>query len=260
MGTVAELFRGMEPIWAIWFVSLVVVILGARAALRRFQRPELKRITQGESGASYSLGFVMVAPLYLCFLLLVYESTLLLIAKVGTMYSAHACARSAVVWQTAEPSSLRRERMDQATVTAMTPFVGARTRDIRLGSIPNSAYGDSVQLAIVYQLYSTGTAGDPPAVARPYPRGNAPSDYIIRKYLNASSRTEYTIAGNVQTPGADTTAVVRYRAPLYFPVVSKFLDPDGAWPYEYVIESKAVLPNETPVSDNRKLGIDYQSR
>jgi len=54
--------------------------------------------------------------------------------------------------------------------------------------------------------------------------------------------------------------VVRYRAPLYIPVVSRFLDPDGGWPYEYEIESRAVLPNETPVSADRRLGIDYRSR
>ena len=260
MGTVAEFFRGMGSVWAVWVVSLAVVVLGARLAFQRYRRPTLRYIADDESGASYSLGFVMVAPLYLCFLLAVYESTLLLVAKVGTMYAAHASARSAVVWQSAEPASLRKDRMDQATFTAMAPFVGARTRDLRFGSIPDSAYGQSVELAIVYRLYSSGSAGDPPAVVRPYPRGNAPSDYIIRKYLNAASRTEYTIGGDAGMPGADTTAVVRYRAPLYFPVVSRFLDPDGAWPYEYVIESRAVLPNETPLSADRRLGIDYRSR
>lgn len=260
MGDVGEFFRGMGPVWAIWLAAAAVVLGGAVAAARRFRRPSLRAVAADESGASYSLGFVMVAPIYFFFLLVVFEATLLLVAKVGTMYAAHACARSAVVWQTAEPAALRADRTDQATFTAMAPFVSARARDLSFLSIPGSAYGQSVQLAAVYALYSSGSAGDPPPVVRPYPRGNAPADYIIRKYLNAAGRTTYTVAGEVGTPGADTTAVVRYRAPLYFPVVSRFLDPDGVWPYEYTIESRAVLPNETPVSADRRLGIDYRSR
>ena len=250
----------MGPIWGVWAVGVAVALGGVVAAGRRWRWRGWKAVAADESGASYSLGFVMVAPLYLFFLLTVYEATLLLVAKVGTMYAAHACARSTVVWQTAEPASLRKDRTEQATVTAMTPFVSARARDIDPFRIPGSAYGQAVELVGAYFLYSRDAAAAPPAVARPYPRGNATWDYLARKYLNAASRTTYTVTGDAKTPGADTTVVVRYRAPLYFPVVSRFLDPDGVWPYEYAIESRAVLPNETPVSADRKLGIDYRSR
>lgn len=254
-----ELFRGMGPVWACWAVGAAVVVGGFAAAARRVRAPRLRAVAGDESGASYSLGFVLVAPLYLCFLLVVYESTLLLVAKVGTMYAAHAAARSAVVWQTAEPARLRRDRTDQATFTAMAPFVSARPRDIKLFRIPGSAYKQSGEMAGVYALYSRAAAAAPAPVVRPYPRGNAPWDYVVRKYLNAASRTTYEIGGDARAPGADTTAVVRYRAPLYFPGVSRFLA-DGGPPYEYVIESKAVLPNETPTSADRRLGIGYQSR
>lgn len=250
----------MGPIWVVWAVGVAVALGGVVVAARRFRWRGWKAVAADESGASYSLGFVMVAPMYLFFLLTVYESSLLLVAKVGTMYAAHASARSTVVWQTAEPAGLRRERVEQATATAMAPFVSARTRDIQFLNIPSSAYAQAAELVGVYYLYSRQAAAAPAQLARPYPRGNAPADYLVRKYLNAASRTTYTVSGDARRPNADMTVVVRYRAPLYFPGVSRFLDPDGSWPYEYVIESRVVMPNETPVSADRRLGIDYHSR
>jgi hypothetical protein len=259
MFDVFEIFRGMGPIWLIWITGVAVLLGGFVVFCRRLRQQRWAALT-GESGASYSLGFVFVAPIYLFFLLMVYESSLLLVAKVGTMYAAHAAARSAVVWGTAEPASLRSDKIDQAAWTAMTPFVGARFRDLDFAEIPNSAYLQSAELVAVYMLYSTGSAGQPAPAVRPYPRSNAPADYLVRKYLNAASRTRYTITADDNTPNADTTVVLRYQAPLYFPGVSRFLASNNSWPYEYTIESRAVLPNETPVSADRRLGIDYHSR
>src|SRR5262245_49854582 len=94
-----ELVRGMEVVWLAWLAGVGLLLVGARWTLRRFQAPGLRELWRDEGGASYTLSYVLAVPVYLLFICIVAEMTLLLVAKVGTLYAAHAGARSSIVWR-----------------------------------------------------------------------------------------------------------------------------------------------------------------
>ena len=58
----------------------------------------LRRFAHDEEGAAYSLSFVMVIPIYGALDVLDHRRTLILTAKLGTVYAAYAAARTASVW------------------------------------------------------------------------------------------------------------------------------------------------------------------
>ena len=57
----------------------------------------LRRLASDEDGAAYTLSYVMVIPLYALLICLIIESVLMMTAKLGTVYSAYAAARTASV-------------------------------------------------------------------------------------------------------------------------------------------------------------------
>src|SRR5262249_8466530 len=83
------------------------------------------------------------------------------------------------------PDSLRDERIRQSAVTALAPFATATTGRDLLARPPQGmdlVYAGT--FAQAYLGYSSGSAGQSPA-PRPYPRSNAPFDFLVRKYLPA---------------------------------------------------------------------------
>jgi hypothetical protein len=258
----AEAVRGVEWVLAVWLIGVAVLLRGGLAAARRFRTPSLAAVARDEAGLSYALAYVLTVPFYLFFLCMVYGASMLMVAKLGTLYAAHACARSAVVWQTAKPAELRQERMSQSVYSAMAPFVGARARDVLTArsAPPPSAQRQALEFVMAHEFYSAGSRNLPPPGNRPYPRENAPGGYLYRKYMNAAARTTFRVDDGTRTPGAPLRATITYRAPIYFPGVNRFLSSTGGWPYELEIRSTATLPNETPKSEDSTLGIDYRSR
>jgi len=69
----------------------------------------------------------MVMPIYILLLCLVIETTMGLIAKIGTVYSAYAAARNAIVYSSIDPASAD-ERARHAAVRAMVPFASSGQR------------------------------------------------------------------------------------------------------------------------------------
>jgi hypothetical protein len=245
MISLGQWIQGVEGVWLVWLVSLAVVLRMLGRALRRWRRPRWTELAHGEEGVSYTLSYVLVIPFYMLFVCLVFEATWLLLAKVGTLYTAHAGARSAVVWSSAQPVNLRTKRIKQSVWTAMTPFVtgGPSWRNAPDGD----AFGQAQEYAAAYRLYFT--SGDPNA--------KAPWATLTNRYLTAASRTTYEI--NPQ-PNGDLTVTVTYRAPLHIPGAARILNPNGLPQNEYRIMSSATLPNEAPVSADGTLGIEYQSQ
>lgn len=295
-----EVFRGVEWIWAAWLISLIVLVRGLIRLPFAARRPTLLTLAQCDRGASYSLAYVFVVPIYMLFLCVVFETSMLLAAKIGTMYAAHAGVRSAVVWQSAkhkDGQQIRGERIRQSVRTAMAPFVSNRKSDIAptdfssVGDIvptnnwlyPNQLSGvkngtslelpdlegvftETAEFTGTYKLYETGSAGQNPDANRGYSRTEAPLAVMATKYANASFRTTLKVndvsVDSLPTQpwpaGEPITVTVTYRAPLYIPGARKFLTRGGLPWIE--ITSQATLPNETPVSADRTLGIKYQSR
>jgi hypothetical protein len=208
------------------------------------------------------MSYIFVVPIYLLFLCVVFESSMLLVAKIGTMYAAHAGARSAVVWQSAQPAELGDKRIRQSVIGAMAPFVSSRKRDISPAVVftPLSDTAlEAAEYAAAYKLYEQ--TPENPSANRKYKRELAPPSILVTKYLNAASRTTFNVDGDVNVPGGPTTVTVTYSAPLFIPGARRILKPDAIPGFAvYEIRSKATLPNETPESESRTLGIDYQSR
>jgi Flp pilus assembly protein TadG len=244
---------GVEWVWLAWLVGLAVVLRMAGQALRRWRRPCWQQLARGEEGVSYTLSYVLTVPIYMCFVCLVFETSWLLLAKIGTLYAAHAGARSAVVWSTATPegnwsddtalNNERNNRIQRSVWTAMTPFVTLGT-----GDPPSSGGAASSQADKYADAYQAYTGSD------------ASRTTLRRRYLTAVSRTSCApLMPNIPLSG-DVKVTVTYQAPLHIPGVSRFLDPNGQAPYKYTITSSATLISEAPVSSDGTLGIDYRSR
>ncbi|HZV06361.1 MAG TPA: hypothetical protein VE999_14875 [Gemmataceae bacterium] len=244
----AQWIQGVEWVWLVWLASLSIVLKMSWRALGRWRRPRWGVLVRGEEGVSYSLSYILVLPVYLLFVCLVFESTWLLLAKVGTLYAAHAGARSAVVWSSAQPTNLRTTRINQSVWSAMTPFV---TGTPSWQGLSGDAFGQATDYATAYNLYSPAS-GDP----------NAQPGFgtMMNRYFAAASRTSWQMQVDTSRPDGDLTVTVTYRAPLHIPGAARILNPNGQPPNEYSITSSATLPNEAPASANGTLGIDYESR
>ena len=242
----SQWIQGVEWIWLIWSVGVVMLLRLTWQALRRWRRPCWRELLCGEEGLSYSLSYVLVFPLYFLFACMVFEATWLLLAKIGTLYAAHAGARSQVVWSSAQPANLRTTRTNQAVWTAMTPFV---TGDPSWLSVPSEAWAQSGEYVLAYESYHS--SGDKYA--------DAPVTTLASRYLTAASRTSWEPQVDKPQSG-DLTVTVTYHAPLHVPGVARILTGWGSASREYKITSSATLPNEAPANKSKTLGIDYQSR
>lgn len=223
----------------------------------------LRRLARRTRGASYSLPFVMIVPLYLTVVLTAIEIGFLLLAQIGTQYAAHAAARSAVVWRSAKPAELREERSRQAAAMALAPFIGGRQRELdAAGPVPPEAQEQAADFADAVQLFEAPAAAADPLKKRPYERPRTPpdADFLRRKYLSAAARTTVAITPEDEAnPRTPVTVTVEFRAPLYLPLVSRFLDPDKSPPYEYPLTATVTLPADGPTTKDQTVGIDYHS-
>jgi hypothetical protein len=91
-----DLFSSFRLIWAIWAGSLLLTTWFTIRGLRHVRPAHLQQIAYDENGAAYTLSYVMVVLLYVFFMCLVVETTLLILAKFGVNYAAFAGARSAI--------------------------------------------------------------------------------------------------------------------------------------------------------------------
>ena len=124
-------------------LALAVLLLAGSTCALFFRKHSGKRWSLSnfygdESGAAYSLSFLMILPFYLLFLCIVLEVVFLLIGRMGTIHASLAAARAAVVHTTVaypeeripspdDPLSglipyLARTKAQQAAVNALVPF------------------------------------------------------------------------------------------------------------------------------------------
>jgi hypothetical protein len=251
-----EAVRGVELPWIVLGAGGLILAAGVvrLARIARIahiaHRPRLVALHSDEQGVTYSLNYVLVIPIYLLLVCMVVEATFLVTAKIGTMYSAHAGARSAVVWDSANPQDLRDKRVRQSVLTAMAPFASVNQKQLAEGAAPQADDGPAGQdFARAYADHSRWQGGNDIGRAA-----------LENKYRGAAGRTTYTLDVDRSRPDGDVKVTVTYRAPMFIPGAARLFDRDGQAPYEYTIQTTAILPNEAPVSADRTLGIDYRSR
>lgn len=202
----------------------------------------LRALVRGRRGASYALPAVVVAPLYLLFILTIFEIGFLMLAGLGTHYAAHAAARSAAVWYDSVPDAEADLRPRQAAWAALAAYAGGSERELAsAGAVPPEAVVSAPDFVDAFRRYAGGSSGA-----------------VKRKFLNASARTAVTVERVSDAgPRPMVRATVTFRAPLTCPLISRFMDPDGSPPFEYPITAVVTLPAEVPETGGRGIGIGY---
>lgn len=240
---VRELFRSVEVIWVIWLASSLAASFWTAWIVTRFSWPGFRGLLRDERGAAYSLGYVMTIPFYLVFILLVIETTFLLVAKTGTVYAAYAGARTAIVWGSATTPADAEARVQRAARQAMIPFAsgtGSRGKNMSQGA----ATGRTRELLDIYQ----GRTSRPGSLT-----------YFLSKadYVN---RATVTTSGPPATSDADLRVTIDYPYRFNVPGIGQVLGRlggDGA--YFYPIRSTIALQSEAPQNAEQTLGIRYAS-
>jgi len=224
-----------------WFaVSVAGLFLLARyvGKPRRAVRSKLS-----EEGVSYSLSFVLVVPIIMFFCVLVVETVFIHMARIGVSYAAYAGNRSAVVWISAKPEKVRKERITQSVLTALTPFTWNRFDYLD----PPSAIGTSTALGFgMAYKWLTRDADESRTV---------PAFDAGKRYTYASGK----MGMSVKDEEGMSTFRLEYRYRCLFGFAGRILDKDHMAPFVIVMEAENTLPTERPGGIEKELGIDYHS-
>lgn len=243
-----EIFRSVELIWLVWIISLLACV-GLTYALWRGHR-RLWRGLREEDGAAYAVPYVMTFPLYALFVALVIECSLLLVAKIGSMYAAYAAVRSAVVWESAKTGSgkaspqLMQNKSERAAILAMAPFASGSTQHAA-----GSGAGSSLVAPVL-------------ASAELFRKGRfVNSSYLARKVRYSAAHTRVaSIDRASNAPDALLTATVEFEAPFHIPGIGRLLgQASGNGYYVIPVKTSATLPSESPQNEARDIGIQYLS-
>ena len=244
-----ELFRSVEWVWALCLLGLVALITLFWSLLRAARRNSAERrawrgLHGCEAGAAYSLSYMLTIPLIALIVCLVVDLTLILVAKIGTVYAAYAAARAAVVWVPSGVSpSAAQDKVEAAAQNAITPFASSNTRHRPIKTPPPSG--------LVYY-----------AAHKSYAENPADFDYLGWKWLYASWATKVTVDGGTDYR-KDVTVTVDYKAPFHMPAIGRiFGSPTLFGFYTTNIRTVVKLENQAPRGDERNplsrpLGISY---
>ncbi len=250
---VNELMRSVGPIWVVWAVSMLGFALLTARSLGQLWRQGWQRWHQDESGAAYTLSYVMAFPIYALFMALIVESSLMLSCKIGTVYAAYAAARSAIVWSSAQPgtpgssevTNRAQERMERAAALALIPFSSASPDH----AIPGGSGGDSRSEYI--------------AAYRAHYKDATTEGYLGRKYDYAFGATEVDSTNLTNhEPEDDIVVTVRFQYPFILPGIGRLMGGKpfaGAKFFTAEIETQVQLQSEMPLSKAHTLGIEYRS-
>jgi hypothetical protein len=211
------------------------------------------RLASSEDGSSYILTVAVIFPFYMIVIAVVIESTMLLVAKVGTTYAACAAARSAAVWLAADlPPVQRRAMVELAADQALAPF----------------ASGLKSHTVIAEGVADEQAARNWLGVFEPYGDGTVSPDYLVGKHKYAQVATSVKIETQ-PSPGTrgywqrDVTVTVTYHYPIHIPGLGQVFGSAAPWAgadfATRAISSQATMQLEIPKSTNRRLGIHYDS-
>lgn len=241
-----DIAGSIERIWVIWAASLVALGWLTIRLLHRVRWPHLRGIALDEDGAAYTLSYVMVIPLYVLFMCLVVETTLVILAKFGTNYASYAAVRSAIVHYTNKDLPTAESWAQRAAVKAFVPFAnGVEELGSTVSADPEvDAYWQA------YREYATKPASE---------RYIRAKYAYARKHLAADLELEPVGEQSKDEPWlADMTVKVRYRYSFHVPIVGRLLGQTDSQGTYYMVHSAATLQSEAPKNEQQALGIDYE--
>jgi hypothetical protein len=288
-----SLFESVTDIWIIWLATLLLMMAITRHVWGQVNWRAMKRFYAGERGASYALPYVLTFPFFVLLMAVMIQTTLILLCKIGSMYSAHAASRTAIVWISADPTDSERGRdyaryaVKRAATMAMVPFASSNYSqrqqlfplyplvagdgdEVDLGAIDLPitlanllAYVDRELYLWMYQnRLATANANDS-VPAHPVinnPTAAAKDDYVRNKYAYAAAATKITIPEGVPAWNTDVPVKVRYRMAFHIPGTARILGGSYSWitqMYYRDIETTVTLPSEAAESSDGKVGIPY---
>lgn len=273
-----DYFTSVGDVWLLWAVCLVAMVFLVRRAYRGRNWAGAAAFAADERGASYALSYVLTFPFYLILMCLIIQATLILMVKMGTVYAAHAAARTAIVWRPSLPERTTDEtdqvrydytikKAQRAAALGMTPFASG-TREHRdgmwkLGRIP--AKGVLIDAPLYLRMYqrnarhNTGQSdADQYMLQRLGPNELAKTLYVINKFLFASAATSVEFEQEKLVPwNEDFQVTVTYTMPMQIPAVGRLFGNRYAAFYARDISTSVTLPSEAPETESSRLNIPY---
>ena len=208
--------------------------------VRRQLWPKLIAAAKEETGAAYSISYVMVIPVYAMFMCVIIETSAFLPAKIGTIYSAHAAGRTAVVWESATDWDNAESKSIAAGKRAFVPFASAtQGLSFRAVSVEAGKY------VLAHKTFS----------------GDASGKYLLSKYGYTQSALDVAITKPVS--GDDSINVsVTYQFPFNVPGVARIFgqrrsDGEYVLPITSTVSIANERPQGVPVNQSNPLGIGY---
>ncbi|MFO0791952.1 MAG: hypothetical protein U0805_21025 [Pirellulales bacterium] len=205
---------------------------------RARRRPTLRQLHNDEEGAAYTLSYVMVIPVYAILICMIIESVLMLTAKLGTVYSAFAAARTASVWSSATTWDKTMAKAKWAATKTMAPFASGTH-----GGLAQAASVDALAYDAAFKAYGKQAISD---------------KFLLQKYGYAKQHLKVDIAGPPTSWNAPIIAKVTYEFPFNIPGIGRMFGRRGIdGRFYFVITSTAEMPNEAPQDDRKTIGIGY---
>ncbi len=189
-----------------------------------------------EWGGAYTLSYVMVIPFLMLLVALTVESALMMSAKIGTVYSAFAAARSASVYATQRSWGETEDIAERAAKQAMLPFAS--------GSTPSGgSETSSDEIVSAYEDWA---------------EDGVTSGYVRAKAADVAKRLTLKIEPQPSEWDSELRAVVTYEFPFHVPGIGQLLGTRGSdGIYVFSLRSEAVIGNDGPQNAGQDLGIGY---
>ena len=205
-------------------------------SLNKVNGQSILNLVRNEDGGAYTLSYVMVIPILMLLICVIVETTLMMSAKIGTVYAAYSGARTAIVWSSASDNwPEAKTKIQQAAVQSFVPFASGMGSS---GSVPTeaSAYVDS------YSSFVDDAEAE---------------SYLRKKYANAANRLKVTVGGPPESHDSEIEVTVEYRFRFNIPGIGRLLGEQDGDGYSFPLRSTATLQNEGPKNEQQDLGIGY---
>ena len=205
-------------------------------SLNKVNGQSILNLVRNEDGGAYTLSYVMVIPILMLLICVIVETTLMMSAKIGTVYAAYSGARTAIVWSSASDNwPEAKTKIQQAAVQSFVPFASGMGSS---GSVPAeaSAYVDS------YSSFVDDAEAE---------------SYLRKKYANAANRLKVTVGGPPESHDSEIKVTVEYRFRFNIPGIGRLLGEQDGDGYSFPLRSTATLQNEGPKNEQQDLGIGY---
>ncbi len=293
----ATIFASVLDIWLIWVVALLLLAICCRRVIGRFGIVSCRRFNACEEGASYALPYVLTFPIFVLLMAIFVQASLILMCKIGTVYSAYSSARTYIVWQSAAQNEtvggvqfdFAKFKAMRAASMAMVPFASSNPQHLKnmypgFPSLNGSTVGTSVfpsrvvemltkidepqYSKVYYRLLSDANKHDTGPVHKIIQNRllGAKRAYVRNKYKFAAASTRVTLPEQLVPWNQDVTVKVRYRMPFHVPGTARILGGKsmrtgwffGPTTFYRDIETTVTLPSEAAKTPHGKIGIPYQ--